>query len=153
MKRSYRLLFLLLFIIILTACATVSSAGGAKPLRSEGDLYKEKKQKGEKLLFEDWKYKGFGQILPVWLEAAFKNDVSAIKKRIPELSKKEILLVRASGFNSDQAEQCLKLKLAESIPEYTILDSSWALLSEKTAANGNYAYPYFAAAVLYKEEK
>ena len=115
---------------MLASCATTSA----------GDNHIEKKQNNKKLLFEDWKYKGFGQELPVWLEAAFENDVSAIKKAVPELSDKEVMIVRAEGINSDQADKILKIKEEELSSDFIFYNSSWALIGET----------YIARALFYK---
>ena len=115
---------------MLASCATTSA----------GSNHIEKKQNDKKLLFEDWKYKGFGQELPVWLEAAFENDVPAVKKLLPELSDKEVEIVRAEGINSDQADKILKIKEEELSSDFILYDSSWALSGET----------YITLAVLYK---
>lgn len=130
MKTFYRTFLPLLFFIMLASCATTSA----------GSNHIEKKQNDKKLLFEDWKYKGFGQELPVWLEAAFKNDVLAVKKAVPELSDKEVEIVRAEGINSDQADKILKIKEEELSSDFILYDSSWALSGET----------YIALAVFYK---
>ena len=149
MKIRFNLILPLLFILCLTSCASTPSAEKEAGSGTQ-DVHKEKKQNQKKLLFEDWKYKGFGQELPVWLEAAFKSDPAAIKKQVNELADREIQIVRAYGINSDQADKRLRQKSAELDSELLLYDSSWALLSEKVAAEDNMGYPYFAAAVFYK---
>ena len=130
MKTFFKTFLPLLFFIMLTSCATTSAGGN----------HIEKKQNQEKLLFEDWKYKGFGQELPVWLEAAFENDVPAIKKVVPEIADKEVEIIRAEGINSDQADRILKIKEEELSSDFILYDSSWALSGET----------YIALAVFYK---
>ena len=130
MKTLLKTFLPLLFFITLTSCATTSAGGN----------HIEKKQNSQKLLFEDWKYKGFGQELPVWLEAAFENNVSAVKKAVPELSDKEVVIIRAEGINSDQADKILKIKEEELSSDFILYDSSWALSGET----------YIALAVFYK---
>ena len=130
MKTFFKTFLPLLFFIMLTSCATTSAGGN----------HIEKKQNQEKLLFEDWKYKGFGQELPVWLEAAFENNVPAIKKVVPEIADKEVLIIRAEGVNSDQADKILKIKEEELSSDFILYDSSWALSGET----------YIALAVFYK---
>ena len=105
---------------MLASCATTGNA-------AVQDIHKEKKQAQKKLLFEDWKYKGFGQELPVWFEAAYKNDISAIKKAIPQLSDLEIVIIRGEGINSDQADRNMELAAAEAEGEYELYDFSWGL--------------------------
>ena len=130
MKTFFKTFLPLLFFIMFTSCATTSAGGN----------HIEKKQNQEKLLFEDWKYKGFGQELPVWLEAAFENDVPAIKKVVPEIADKEVEIIRAEGINSDQADKILKIKEEELSSDFILYDSSWALSGET----------YIALAVFYK---
>ena len=130
MKTFFKTFLPLLFFIMFTSCATTSAGGN----------HIEKKQNQEKLLFEDWKYKGFGQELPVWLESAFENDVPAIKKVVPEIADKEVLIIRAEGVNSDQADKILKIKEEELSSDFILYDSSWALSGET----------YIALAVFYK---
>ena len=130
MKTLFKTFLPLLFFIMLTSCATTSAGGN----------HIEKKQNNQKLLFEDWKYKGFGQELPVWLESAFENDVPAIKKVVPEIADKEVLIIRAEGVNSDQADKILKIKEEELSSDFILYDSSWALSGET----------YIALAVFYK---
>ena len=130
MKTFFKTFLPLLFFIMLTSCATTSAGGN----------HIEKKQNQEKLLFEDWKYKGFGQELPVWLESAFENDVPGIKKVVPEIADKEVEIIRAEGINSDQADKILKIKEEELSSDFILYDSSWALSGET----------YIALAVFYK---
>ena len=130
MKTLFKTFLPLLFFIMLTSCATTSAGGN----------HIEKKQNQEKLLFEDWKYKGFGQELPVWLEAAFENDVPGIKKVVPEIADKEVEIIRAEGINSDQADRILKIKEEELSSDFILYNSSWALSGET----------YIALAVFYK---
>ena len=137
MKTRFCLTFFLLFILLLSACATTAPGS---------DAYIEKKQSGKKLLFEDWKYKGFGRELPVWFEAAYHNDLEKIRQILPELAFREIIILRAEGINSDQADKILKIKEEESSSEYTVYDAGWALQRKGKHET------YIALAVLYKQE-
>lgn len=129
MKNFIRSFLPLLLIISFTSCAT----SGA---------YKEKHQNGKKLLFEDWKYRGFGYELPVWFEAAYNDDKLEVKNLIPELHDKEIIILRGEGLNSDQAEQNLKLQLSAVAADLIVYDSSWAMLDFNK---------YISIAILYQE--
>ncbi len=120
---------------MLASCATTGNA-------AVQDIHKEKKQAQKKLLFEDWKYKGFGQELPVWFEAAYKNDISAIKKAILQLSDLEIVIIRGEGINSDQADRNMELAAAEVEGEYELYDFSWGMTGEEQ---------YIALAIYIKE--
>jgi hypothetical protein len=132
MKTFFKTFLPLLFFIMLTSCATTSAGGN----------HIEKKQNQEKLLFEDWKYKGFGQNLPVWFEAAYKDDLAKVLALLPDLMGKEVTIIKADGFNSDQSEQSLKLKLADFSADYVLYDSGWAMIE---------AGKYISLAILYKE--
>ena len=119
--------------MLLASCAT-TSAGAS-------DINIEKKQSNKKLLFKDWKYKGFGQALPAWFEAAYKNDINAVKKSDSNLSDCELVILRGEGVNSDQADKVLKIKKDEVSEEFIFYDSCWARID---------AGQYVALAVLYK---
>ncbi len=151
MKNYIRVFLLLLFISFTVACASNSVDASFKQSQSDSSLYKEKKQSQKKLLFEDWKYKGFGQALAVWFEAAYKGSYAELEKKLPELAGKEILILTAYGINSDQAERSLKVKLSELSVDFIVYDTSWGLLGEKAEKKENPEYSYLAMAVLYKE--
>ncbi len=145
MKNRFYLLFPLLFVLLLASCATTSAGTGT--------ITKEKKQGSKKLLFEDWKYKGFGQELPVWFEAAYKGDVEEVRRKISIPENYKIEIVTAQGINSDQANKGLWQKLWVKSELFELYDSSWVLLVKKEAAAKNNSYPYFAAAVLLIDNK
>ena len=130
MKIRFSLILPLLFILCLCSCASVQ------------DVHKEKKQNHEKLLFEDWKYKGFGQALPSWFEAAYEDSQDKIKKSEKQLSDSEIVIIRGEGINSDQSERNLDLQKKDMPEGYKLYDSFWAKISD-----GNYV----SIAILYKE--
>ena len=154
MKNFLRLLSLLLIILSTTACATTQGSASAfdgaegTSLQSGSGSNKEKKQKQKKLLFEDWEYKGFGQPLPDWFEAAYKGDLEEVRRKIAVSDDYEIKIVTAQGINSDQANKSLWQKLVVKAELFELHDSSWVMLNEKEAAEKNNSYPYFAAAVI-----
>ncbi len=133
MKKRIYLILSLLFIMLLASCATTSAGAG--------DINIEKKQSNKKLLFKDWKYKGFGKPLPVWFEAAYKNDINAVRKTDSNLFDCEIVILRGDGVNSDQADKVLKIKKDEASEDLIFYDSCWARIG---------AGQYVALAVLYK---
>ena len=133
MKIRFSLLLSLVFVMLLASCATTAAG--------TGDINIEKKQSTKKLLFKDWKYKGFGQPLPAWFEAAYKNDVNGVKKSAPQLSASEIIILKGKGVNSDQADKVLKIKQEEISSDFILYDSCWARIG---------AGDYVALAVLYK---
>ena len=133
MKIRFNLLLSLVLVMLLTSCATTSAG--------TSDINIEKKQSNKKLLFKDWKYKGFGQSLPAWFEAAYKNDVNAVKKSDVKLSESEIVILRGNGVNSDQADKVLKIKQEEISSDFIFYDTCWASIG---------AGDYVALAVFYK---
>ena len=144
-SRLYLILSLLIF-FCLSSCASTPS-GDTK------DIHNEKKQNQKKLLFEDWKYKGFGQLLPDWFEAAYKGDVEEVRRKISVPEEHKIEIVTAQGINSDQANKSLWQKLVVKAELFELYDSTWVLLSEKEAAAKNNSYPYYAAAVILIDNK
>ena len=148
MKIRFCLIVPLLIILSLTSCASNPSVENEKAAGSQG-VHKEKKQNPKKLLFEDWKYKGFGHELPVWFEAAYKGDLEEVQKKIADSQNRKIEIITAQGVNSDQAEKSLMNKIFVKAELCEVYESSWVLLSEKEAVEKNDGYPYFAAAVLY----
>ena len=135
MKTFIKMLLPLVLICMFASCATTSVG------ETYGNTHIEKKQKQEKLLFDDWKYKGFGQELSVWFEAAYKNDISAIKKKIPQLLDSEIVIIRGEGINSDQAVRNMEKAESELLTDYMLYDSEWARID---------AGEYIALALYYK---
>ena len=133
MKIRFNLLLSLVLVMLLTSCATTSAG--------TSDINIEKKQSNKKLLFKDWKYKGFGQSLPAWFEAAYKNDVNAVKKSDVKLSESEIVILRGEGINSDQADKVLKIKQEEISSDFILYETCWASIG---------AGDYIALAVFYK---
>ena len=150
MKIRFYLIFSLLIIILLNSCATTSENKSEAVTSSS---YNQKKQKSKKLLFEDWKYKGFGQPLPDWFEAAYKSDVDEVRRKITVPENHKIEIVTARGINSDQANKSLWQKLVEKAELFELYDSTWVLLGEKEAAAKNNSYPYYAAAVILIDNK
>ena len=145
MKNRFCLLLPLLFALMLASCATTSAG--------TSDINIEKKQSNKKLLFKDWKYKGFGQPLPVWFEAAYKGNLDEVRSKIAVPENHTIEIVTAQGINSDQANKSLWQKLFVKTELFELYDTSWALLGEKEASANNNSYPYYAAAVLLIDNK
>ena len=152
MKIRFYLILPLLIIFCLCSCASTPAAESGVVTETQ-DVYKEKKQNHKKLLFEDWKYKGFGQPLPVWFEAAYRGDVEEVRRKIAVSDDYEIKIVTAQGINSDQANKSLWQKLVVKAELFELYDSSWVLLGEKEAAAKNNSYPYYAAAVILIDKK
>lgn len=136
MKTFIKMLLPLLIISMFASC------NSTKVEDTSGNVYREKKQKTEKLLFNDWKYKGFGQELSVWFEPAFKNDISGINKIIPQLFDSEIVIIRGEGINSDQAVRNMEQTGSELSSDYLLYDSGWARIDSGE---------YIALALYYKK--
>ena len=133
MKNRFYLFLPLLFLLLFISCASAPA--------EKSNNYKEKKQTHKKLLFEDWKYKGFGQSLPAWFEPAYKNNIDGVKKSDVKLFDSEIVIVRGDGINSDQADKVLKIKQEEISSDFILYDTCWASIG---------AGEYIALAVFYK---
>ena len=142
MKSRFCLFLPLLIILGLSSCASAPVAESGV-LSEAQDVYKEKKQNHKKLLFEDWKYKGFGQALPVWFEAAYRGDVEEVRRKITVSDNYEIKIVTAQGINSDQANKSLWQKLVVKAELFELYDSSWALFRKEKSGT------YIAIAVFY----
>jgi len=103
----------------------------------------------EKLRFIDWKYKGFGKNLPLWVEPAVDNDIKALKKLVPDLNKaSSIKILIGTGENSDQAEQKSKelvSQLLEQDEVYIFYDSFWVLENKPSLD-----MPYISLYIYYK---
>ena len=152
MKIRFCLILPLLIILCLCSCASTPAAEGGVVSETQ-DVYKEKKQSHKKLLFEDWKHKGFGQPLPVWFEAAYRGDVEEVRRKIAVSDDYEIEIITAQGINSDQANKSLWKQLFVMSQFGELYDQTWVLLGEKEAAAKNNSYPYYAAAVILIDNK
>ena len=110
---------------------------------------KNNKQTEEKLRFEDWKYKGFGKELPLWVEAAVDGDLPALKKTVLELQKaSNIKILTGTGENADQAEQTAKElvnNLVTQESDWILYDNFWVLEYERTINK-----PYISLYVYYQ---
>lgn len=95
------------------------------------------------ILFDDWRYKGFGSELPSWFEPAYLKDVDNVKKTLPEFTEKDVIL----GGNAISADHAEKL-IAENknVDGYEFVDSCWA----KLAKSENLQTPYVFLIVLKK---
>ena len=95
------------------------------------------------ILFDDWRYKGFGSELPSWFEPAYLKDVGNVKKALPEFTEKDVIL----GGNAISADHAEKL-IAENknVDGYEFIDSCWA----KLAKSENLQTPYVFLIVLKK---
>lgn len=128
MKNNFFVVFLFVFIFF-QSCATTniektdnnlqenSSAQNKNKKsnkKSDAIFIEENAQNSEKLRFNDWKYKGFGKDLPVWIDFVFDDNLKSLYQNYDEFSKEtEFVVIKGFGKNSDQAEDSAKLKLEE----------------------------------------
>lgn len=150
MKKS--LFYTVVFSVLLAGCASNPSTKATASHDSDY-LYKENARKDKKLQFEDWKYKGFGQPLPDWFEAAYKGDIEEVRRKTGISENYKIEIITASGINSDQANKSLWQRLFVMSQLGELYDSTWVLLDEKQAAANNNSYPYYAVAVILIDNK
>lgn len=84
-------------------------------------------KKKENSYYDDWKYKGFGQTLPTWI-----ND-AVYGKTISELKGCDYIAKQCHANNLDQAESSLKEAVKEMLneyPDYYFYDSFWVKLKK-----------------------
>lgn len=144
MKKYLSSIFALLIILMLTACATTEQQQSASVLNN--------KQNIEKLRFDDWKYKGFGQELPFWVDTAIDNDVNTLKKILPELyNVSSLTVIIGFGENADQADQAARNSAEEMLAQnvdYKYYDSFWV---RENTSEKQIDMPYKALYIYYKE--
>lgn len=108
-----KLLILSLFVFyssIFLSCASNSSKviSGAEE-ETVAPVVKTALKKNEIM---DWQYKGFGNELPVWVEALYKGGVSEVKKMYPEYDDKDLVVFQTYAGRLDHAESlfnvCIK---------------------------------------------
>ena len=127
MKNKIFLLFTIFFFI---SCSTTTNIE-----QNSNPLTIENKTPKEKLQFEDWKYKGFGNKLPQWSIYAYNNDIESLTTYIDNLTDaKEIKIFKAFGINHDQAEMIVKSNIENSQVlenQFNYYDSFWFKLSDE----------------------
>ncbi len=108
----------------------------------------------EKLRFDDWKYKGFGNELPAWVEIAIDRNIQTLKTVVPELENASKVVIQIGwGENLDQAEQLVKELIAKDIEnesQLTFYDSFWVRELDKSRLLEE-DKPYASVYVFYKE--
>lgn len=132
MKKYIVSFLLLVFILSIEGCAS-KPAGEQSVVNSveqnAASDTKKNNQTEEKLRFDDWKYKGFGQKLPVWAEFAIDSDnINLIKVISQVYNVNTVTVVIGEGENSDQAEQAakdLEAQLLSKDGDYKYFDSTW----------------------------
>ncbi len=117
------LLICLCSVLFITSCATTPVINGKENQGKEN-------QKEE--LFDDWEYKGFGKVLPAWVEPYFYGGAAAVRSACAEYSTSEIKIISAAGSDVDQSEQLLIESITDDNTDgYTLAESVWVHLLRK----------------------
>lgn len=131
MKKLIEFFFVLLVGLFFFGCASTAAAKETINLSDNENQFKE-----EKLRFDDWKYKGFGNELPDWVELAVNQDEISLKKIIPELEIASAVVIHIGwGENLDQAEQLAKELTAKSVEageSLKLYDNFWVREADKS---------------------
>lgn len=98
--------------------------------------------------FSDWEYRGFGRMLPDWVEPAFFGGADAVRKECKKFADRQVFLVSAYGINPDQAVRKLFTKIEQSeIPDsLNPYETLWVRVSPEVPAESEYL-----ALVIYTE--
>lgn len=91
--------------------------------------------------FEDWRYKFFGQELPVWFLYAYEDDVEGVvssREDSAGLSSENLEIIQGKAVNGDQAEQFIAQQIE--IYQNNVVDSFWAKLSEEDESGEAYRW-------------
>ena len=146
MKRLNLSMLPLFLILILSSCAS-------NQVRLESDISNYNADITKKLQINDWKYKGFGSILPDWVEFSLKNDLDKVQSTDEILKQSTIEVFSGKGENSDQAEAAAKLAIEQAFsanPDYynsfKLYDYFWVRTTEKVTL------PYTSVYLYYKEQ-
>ncbi len=127
MKRIFFSVLSLLLILFCISCASNN-------VQPRDDSNNKNQQTEQKLRFDDWKYRGFGNVLPAWVEFAVDNQIEKIQKADEKLAEAEILIFTGRGENLDQAEdsarQSRSLGLEENPKKYELYDNFWVRMAD-----------------------
>lgn len=137
MKSKYLHFFLLsLLIFFISGCTSTNINDSVNQ-----KIYYKNQLTGEKILIYEWKYMGFGKLLPEWVVPALENNVNKVKNTDNILDNSEILILQALGYNLDQAESSLMEKAKPK--DYELYDNFWVRIDNKDKM-------YISIAVYYK---
>ena len=146
MKRLNLSMLPLFLILTLSSCAS-------NQVRPESDISNYNADITKKLQINDWKYKGFGSILPDWVEFSLKNDLDKVQSTDEILKQSTIEVFSGKGENSDQAEAAAKLAIEQAFsanPDYynsfKLYDYFCLRITEKVTL------PYTSVYLYYKEQ-
>lgn len=91
--------------------------------------------------FEDWRYKFFGQELPVWFLYAYEEDLQGVlnaREDLAGITSEQLVIVQGKAVNGDQAEQFIAQQVEEN--QGKVVDSFWAKISEETESTESYRW-------------
>ena len=87
-------IFLLFTIFFFISCSTTTNIE-----QNSSPLTIENKTPKEKLQFEDWKYKGFGNKIPQWSIYAYNNDIESLTTYIDNLTDAKEIKTKEQFFS------------------------------------------------------
>ncbi|MCR5188286.1 MAG: hypothetical protein K6C97_05060 [Treponema sp.] len=150
MKKASYFIYSLLLILFLTACASNQIEYDSTATETSVTT-KNNKQTDKKLRFDDWKYMGFGYELPQWFEAALTENVSKVKRILPDLQDSDVKIFIGKGDNVDQSDSAAKEAIALAIEEgfegYKLYENYWARKTDDVE------FPYKSVYIYYKEKE
>lgn len=133
----------LLLILFCISCASNN-------VQPRGDSNNKNQRTEQKLRFDDWKYRGFGNALPIWVEFAVDNQIEKIQKADEKLTSAEILIFTGRGENLDQAEDSARQTCSQGLEgnpkKYELYDNFWVRMADDEEM------PYISVYVYYFKE-
>lgn len=140
--------FACIFVIFINvSCASKTSTSNSEQIEKSSEILTEESKEKEEiiLMFDDWKYKGFNNEYPLWVEFAIKNDISNLQKVLNITSENNINIIIHSGTNIDQ----LIHKLGNELSNESELIQTWVHINPQI--NCNY-YDYVAIKIILTNE-
>lgn len=148
-------LFTGLFLLFAVGCTTTSgssvrSASGRSLNAGSAGKTSAAVPKKQYSSYIDWKDRGFGKKLPLWLPAALKNDFTLLRKDYAQCNGRTVLIVYSKRQNFDQAydrvASCVIDTHAVNVENMTCIGSTWVhVRPEHTDGDDD----YFLAARVY----
>lgn len=128
--------FACIFVIFINiSCASKPSSSISEKAGKNSEITTEESKEKEEiiLMFDDWKYKGFNNEYPLWVEFAIKNDISNLQKVLNITSEHKINIIIHSGTNIDQ----LIHKLGNELSNESELIQTWVHINPQINCNYN----------------
>lgn len=136
MKRN----FFLVLIVLALSCFFAGCASDSKKSKKSETL-EAPVSFYDGVAFDDWRYKFFGQELPVWFLYAYEQDfagVIEVREDCAGFVPEQLYTIAGNAVNGDQAEQFIAQNL-ETVTD-VVLDSFWARLSEEEESQDSYRW-------------